>query len=129
VNDLLVTNFPDVLNAAFTAQMEEKLDEVEAGNHGWRKVIEEFYGHFHEEVERAQDQMVDVKRRGLPTQILCDRCGSIMHIRWGKNGPFLSCCRYPECKNSKNFVRDSQATFGRPKTGKCVAPASSAVGT
>ena len=118
VNNLLVANFPDVLTAAFTAQMEEKLDKVEAGDHGWRKVIEDFYGHFHEEVERAQDQMVDVKRQGLPTQILCDRCGSTMHIRWGKNGPFLSCSRYPECKNSKNFVRDSQGNVRATENGE-----------
>lgn len=118
VNDLLVANFPDVLNVAFTAQMEQKLDEVETGNHGWLKVIEEFYEHFHEEVERAQDQMVDVKRQGLPTEILCDRCESTMHIRWGKNGPFLSCSRYPECTNSKNFVRDSKGNVRVAENGE-----------
>jgi DNA topoisomerase I len=62
--------------------------------------------------------MVDVKRQGLPTQILCDRCGSTMHIRWGKNGPFLSCSRYPECKNSKNFVRDSQGNVRAAENGE-----------
>jgi len=118
VNDLLITNFPDVLNVTFTAQMEEKLDEVEGGNHGWLRVIEEFYGHFHEEVERAQEQMVDVKRQGLPTDILCDRCGSTMHIRWGRNGLFLSCSRYPECKNSKNFVRDGKGKLQVTQNGE-----------
>jgi len=123
VNDLLVANFPEVLNVAFTAQMEAKLDQVESGSQGWLQVIEEFYQRFHQAVERAQTEMVDVKRAGVPTDIDCEQCGKKMHIRWGKNGLFLSCSGYPDCKNSKNFARDSKgkiqaATEGEVK-GKC----------
>jgi DNA topoisomerase-1 len=108
VNDLLVASFPEVLNVAFTAQMEAKLDQVETGNRGWLQVIEDFYQQFHQAVERAQTEMIDVKREGLPTEIDCEKCGKKMHIRWGKNGLFLSCSGYPTCKNSKNFARDSK---------------------
>ena len=123
VNDLLVSNFPEVLNVAFTAQMEVKLDQVESGSQGWLQVIEDFYQRFHQAVERAQTEMTDVKRAGVPTDIDCEQCGKKMHIRWGKNGLFLSCSGYPDCKNSKNFARDSKgkiqaATEGEVR-GKC----------
>jgi len=123
VNDLLVDNFPEVLNVAFTAQMEAKLDQVENGSQGWLQVIEDFYEGFHQAVERAQTEMTDVKRQGVPTDIDCEQCGKKMHIRWGKNGLFLSCSGYPNCKNSKNFARDSKgkiqaATEGEVR-GKC----------
>ena len=123
VNDLLVANFPEVLNVAFTAQMEVKLDQVESGSQGWLQVIEDFYQRFHQAVERAQTEMTDVKRAGVPTDIDCEQCGKKMHIRWGKNGLFLSCSGYPDCKNSKNFARDSKgniqaATEGEVR-GKC----------
>jgi DNA topoisomerase-1 len=111
VNDLLVANFPEVLNVAFTAQMEAKLDHVESGKDGWVQVLEDFYDHFHEALGRAQTEMLDVKRDGVPTEIDCDRCGRKMRIRWGRNGLFLSCSGYPECKNSKNFVRDSKGNI------------------
>ena len=123
VNDLLVASFPEVLNVAFTAQMEVKLDQVESGNQGWLQVLEDFYQRFHQAVEKAQTEMTDVKRAGVPTEIVCEQCGKKMHIRWGKNGLFLSCSGYPDCKNSKNFARDSKgkiqaATEGEVR-GKC----------
>ena len=123
VSEMLVANFPEVLNVAFTAQMEAKLDQVEAGSQGWLQIIEEFYHRFHQALERAQAEMTDVKREGVPTEIDCEKCGKKMHIRLGKNGLFLSCSGYPECKNSKNFSRDSKgkiqvATEGEVR-GKC----------
>jgi DNA topoisomerase-1 len=123
VNDLLVSNFPVVLNVAFTAELEAKLDQVESGSQGWLQVIEEFYQQFHKAVEKAHIEMIDVKREGVPTDIECEQCGKKMYIRWGKNGLFLSCSGYPDCKNSKNFVRDDKGRI-RPAAegevrGKC----------
>jgi DNA topoisomerase-1 len=118
VNDLLVASFPEVLNVAFTAQMEAKLDQVETGNHGWLQVIEDFYGQFNKTVERAQTEMLDVRRQGMPTEVDCDQCGKKMNIRWGKNGLFLSCSGYPDCKNSKNFGRDSKGNIEVAKEGE-----------
>jgi len=87
--------------------MEVKLDQVESGSQGWLQVIEEFYQRFHQAVERAQTEMTDVKRAGVPTDIDCEQCGKKMHIRWGKNGLFLSCSGYPDCKNSSpGIVRE-----------------------
>lgn len=106
VADLLTENFPTIMDVAFTAHMEENLDKIEEEKITWIKVLEEFYPPFEENLRRAGEKMRDVKRERTPTEIMCDQCGSTMEIRWGKYGAFLSCSRYPECKNTKMFTRD-----------------------
>lgn len=108
VSELLVANFPGIMDVGFTAQMEEKLDQIEEGKILWREVLEEFYRSFSEELERASREMRDVKRERRLTDIVCDRCGSPMEIRWGRYGEFLSCSAFPRCKNAKMFVRDEE---------------------
>jgi len=108
VSELLVANFPGIMDVGFTAQMEEKLDQIEEGKILWREVLEEFYRSFSEELERASREMRDVKRERRLTDIICDRCGSPMEIRWGRYGEFLSCSAFPRCKNAKMFVRDEE---------------------
>lgn len=106
VNELLITHFPDVLNVEFTARMEEELDEIEEGDKQWVETVREFYEPFNKRLEKAQHEMRDLKREEVPTDIVCDRCGKPMVIRWGKNGRFLACTGYPDCKNTKEFVED-----------------------
>ncbi|MBW1981944.1 MAG: type I DNA topoisomerase [Deltaproteobacteria bacterium] len=118
VNNLLVNSFPEVLDVAFTAQMEANLDRVETGDTGWRQVIEKFYEQFQQTLQQAQLKMPDVKREGLPTDIDCELCGRKMHIRWGKNGAFLSCSGYPTCRNSKNFTRDDKGRIQLAASGE-----------
>lgn len=108
VTDLLVENFPDILNVEFTAQMESTLDRVEGGKITWTQTLEDFYKPFKENLENAKLKMKNVKKEGSPTEIECDKCGSMMTIKWGKNGSFLACSGYPECKNTKNFKKDKQ---------------------
>jgi len=105
VNDLLVDNFPDVLDVEFTAQMENQLDEIEEGKRDWVKELRLFYDSFTQYVQKAESSMRDVKREGLLTDKICEKCGKPMAIKWGKNGEFLSCTGYPECKNAKEFTR------------------------
>ncbi|MEE9591249.1 MAG: type I DNA topoisomerase [Thermodesulfobacteriota bacterium] len=104
VTDLLVKSFPQVLDAKFTAHLEEELDKVEEGDLSWLKVVKEFYGPFRELLDKANIEMKDVKREEIPTDMKCEKCGKVMMIKWGKRGQFLACSGYPECKNTKDFV-------------------------
>jgi DNA topoisomerase-1 len=101
VNDLLVVNFPDILDVEFTAQMEENLDKVEEGEKGWIETLKEFYLPFQKDLEMAKVSMRDVKIEKIPTDVLCERCGSKMVKRWGKRGYFLACSTYPKCRYTR----------------------------
>jgi DNA topoisomerase-1 len=105
VTELLVDSFPDILNVEFTAGMETILDKIEDGKENWVKAMKRFYGPFSADLKKAEAEMRDVKREETPTDIACDKCGAMMVIKWGRNGEFLACPRYPECKNTKNFRR------------------------
>ncbi|MEW6378392.1 MAG: type I DNA topoisomerase [bacterium] len=105
VNDLLVDSFPQVLDVEFTAQMESSLDEIEEGKRDWVKALRFFYDSFTQYVQKAENSMRDVKREGILTDKTCEKCGKPMAIKWGRNGEFLSCTGYPQCKNAKEFRR------------------------
>ncbi|MGE0824095.1 MAG: type I DNA topoisomerase [Candidatus Binatia bacterium] len=109
VTDLLVESFPTILNAEFTAGMEEVLDKIEEGQENWKRAMERFYQPFSENLQRAEKEMRDVKGAGEATDIACPVCedGKMM-IRWGRNGEFLACSNYPQCKSTSNFTRDNQ---------------------
>jgi DNA topoisomerase-1 len=109
ITDLLVGSFPDILNVEFTAGLEEGLDKIEEGEEDWRRMIERFYAPFSADLERAEKEMRDVKGTGEPTGLACDTCGDgELLIRWGRNGEFLACSNYPQCKFTCNFTRDDQ---------------------
>ncbi len=108
VADLLTDNFPTIMDIGFTAQMEQNLDKIEEEEVPWVKVLEEFYSSFEKNLKKAEKKMRDVKREKTPTEIICDQCGSMMEIRWGKYGKFLSCSAYPKCKNAKMLSRDGE---------------------
>ncbi|UCD71166.1 MAG: type I DNA topoisomerase [Syntrophobacterales bacterium] len=108
VTDLLVGNFPHILDVEFTARMEDKLDKIEEEKVGWVRVLRQFYGPFRESLEKAKTSMRDVKRKGEMTDIPCDVCGNPMVIKWGKMGQFLACSTYPKCTNTKDFFRDGE---------------------
>ena len=106
VNDLLVESFPDILDPKFTAHMETDLDRIAEGAVPWQKVLREFYEPFSQELTEAKDQMPRVK--SVPTDLSCPECGQPLVVRWGKNGEFLGCKAYPQCKFTGNFTRDQQ---------------------
>jgi DNA topoisomerase-1 len=101
--DELVKHFPTEMDAAFTASLEEKLDQISEGEANWQKVLQDFYDPFKETLARAEVEMRDVKREEIPTDVACEKCGHNMVIKWGKMGRFLACSNYPDCKNTKDF--------------------------
>jgi DNA topoisomerase-1 len=107
VTDELVLAFPREMDVAFTAGMEEKLDEIEDGSAAWRTVLKEFYDTFKEDLAKAKEKMRNVKRQEIETDLVCEKCGERkMVIKWGRNGEFLACPGYPECRNTMNFRRE-----------------------
>jgi DNA topoisomerase-1 len=100
VSDLLIKNFDDIFDYQYTARMEEELDEIEEGKLPWREALEEFYGKFSRDLERASEEMENVKA-GLSTDETCERCGKPMLLRMGRHGLFLACSGYPECTNTR----------------------------
>ncbi|MBU1169882.1 MAG: type I DNA topoisomerase [Proteobacteria bacterium] len=109
VNDLLVSNFSDVFDIAFTARMENNLDRVESSEIEYQKLLTDFYSPFAQEVEKAKDNMVSVKGVGLQTGQHCPVCEKgELHIKIGKNGTFIACNAYPECTYSRNYERDEK---------------------
>jgi DNA topoisomerase-1 len=105
VSDLLVNHFPVIMDVAFTAKMEEELDKIEEGQMPWVDAVKDFYKPFNESLEKAQAEMKDFKAELTPTDIACEKCGKPMVIKWGRNGQFLACSGYPDCKTTKPFIR------------------------
>ncbi len=111
VNDLLVENFPELLDIQFTARMEDVLDRIEEGEADWVATLSDFYGPFQEKVSLARERMREVKRSGVATEVTCSACGKPMAIKWGKSGEFLACTGYPECTNTRDFARDEKGAI------------------
>lgn len=107
VTDLLVEYFPEIMDVAFTANMEDDLDEIARGNKEWRKVIGDFYNDFKVEMDKANEALKTLVEE---TDEVCEKCGSKMVIRQGKYGKFMACSNYPKCKNIKNLDGESQTS-------------------
>ena len=103
INDLLVENFPDIMNAEFTAKMEEQLDDIEEGNLEWVDALKSFYSPFKLDLEKAEEKMKDFKAVVEETDEVCEKCDQPMIIKWGRFGKFMACTGYPECKNTKDL--------------------------
>lgn len=118
--DYLNKHFEKIMNIGFTAEMEDKLDDIEYEGKDWRKVVSEFYGPFEGEIKKA---MVSGDKAKVPDEVSdvkCDKCGSLMVIRSGKFGRFLACPNYPKCKNTKPLDDDRPVVAKCPKCGKNV---------
>lgn len=111
VTDLLVGSFPDLLDVEFTAGLEGELDKVEDGSVDWVKMMKSFYGPFKRCLDTAKETMKNVKTEEVATDLKCDKCGSGMVIKWGRNGKFLACSGYPECKNTSDFKTNDDGTI------------------
>ncbi len=104
VTELLLRNFPDILDIGFTAKMEKYLDQIEQGKLKWKDVIKRFYERFSDELQKAEKNM-DGK---LPTDLFCPICKGRLFIRSGKRGVFLGCSNFPRCRFSSDFYRDEK---------------------
>lgn len=120
VNGLMMDHFQNVINVEFTAGMEHRLDEVEEGGIRWKKVLEDFYEGFHQEMLEAEEALKDTRLK-VPDEVtdeICELCGRNMVIKMGRFGKFLACPGYPECKNAKPIV---ERMPGRcPKCGSTI---------
>ncbi|MBI4466201.1 MAG: type I DNA topoisomerase [Acidobacteria bacterium] len=100
VMGLLIKSFEDIFDVAYTARMEEELDEIEEGKLDWRAALSEFYEKFARDLERAGAEMENIKA-GRATEESCERCGKAMLLRIGRHGLFLACSGYPDCTNTR----------------------------
>lgn len=105
VNKLIVEFFPDIVNVTFTAEMEQKLDDVEIGKEQWQKVIDGFYQPFKLELAKAESKMEKIQIKDEPAGFDCDVCGQPMVIKLGKYGKFYACSNFPDCRNTKQIVK------------------------
>ncbi len=110
VTDLLEENFRNIVDTDFTAQMEDKLDDVEAGKEDWVKVLSDFYGPFHEQIETAKTSIEKIEIPDEPTGRSCPECkeGELV-IRMGRYGKFIACDRYPDCKYTETIFEEAPA--------------------
>ena len=100
VNDMMCKNFPNIVDIAFTAGMEEELDGVEAGNSEWHKIIADFYGPFEETLEEAEKNIEKVAIEDQVSDVPCEKCGAMMVYKMSRFGKFLACPRFPECRHT-----------------------------
>jgi DNA topoisomerase-1 len=101
VNDLLVESFDDIFNTAYTARMEEELDEIEDGKLKWQAALREFYDKFSKDLATAAETIKGKKKMSIPTNETCEKCGAGMVIKFGRFGQFLACSNYPECQTTR----------------------------
>lgn len=104
VNELISTNFPELVNINFTADMESKLDKIEDDNIEWNKILNDFYPHFLNTLKTATDNINNMKDFfNEETDFICEKCGKKMIKRLGRYGYFIACSGFPECKNTKGI--------------------------
>jgi DNA topoisomerase I len=106
VMDLLLESFSDLFDVTYTARLEAELDDIEEGKIDWHVSMGEFYERFEKNLDHAERHMTDIKRMERPTDLICDKCGKPMVIKWGKHGSFVACTGYPECKNTRELTVD-----------------------
>jgi DNA topoisomerase-1 len=108
VTDLLIENFRDIFDVAYTAGLEEKLDEIEEGKEKWTDTLAEFYKKFTKDLKYAEKHMENIKRMEKPTDEKCERCGAPLVIKWGRHGSFYACSTYDkEDPNTCTFTKEN----------------------
>ena len=108
VTDLLVENFRDIFDVAYTARLEEELDEIEEGKEKWTDTLADFYKKFQKDLKYAEKHMENIKRMEKPTDEKCERCGAPLVIKWGKHGSFYACSTYDkEDPNTCTFTKEN----------------------
>lgn len=101
VNDLLVAHFPKIVDIDFTADMEEKFDDIAEGQAEWTKVLREFYGPFSQNLEAKYKEVEKANNDAVATDKICPNCGANLVIKMGRFGKFLACPKFPECKHTE----------------------------
>ena len=116
VNDIMVTAFPDIVDTNFTARIESRLDRIEEGEEPWKEVIRGFYPRLKTSIDDARSKLTRIKVKDEVTDVICDKCGRNMVIKFGPHGKFLACPGFPECRNTKPIIE--KAGVKCPECGK-----------
>lgn len=116
VNQMMETAFPTIVDMNFTANLESLLDAVEAGTVPWKTVVSNFYPDLAAAVEKAQEELLEVKIEDEVTDVVCEQCGRNMVIKYGPHGKFLACPGFPECRNTKPYFEKTGISC--PKCGR-----------
>jgi len=107
VTSVLVENFKNIINEKFTAEFENKLDLVEEGSAEWKAIIREFYDTFSKTLKKAEENIKEIEKVEIETDIKCEKCGANMVVKKGRFGKFLACPNYPKCKNTKPYDEEN----------------------
>ena len=109
VNTVMMEQFPNIVDVKFSADMEKKLDIIEAGKADWVQTIDDFYKGFAKSLEDAEKNMEGkrIKVEDIPTDEICEKCGRPMVIKSGRYGKFVACSGFPECRNAHPLVKDT----------------------
>lgn len=105
VNSLMLGYFPDIVDVAFTADMEKRLDDIEEGSEQWQEVIDDFYKPFEKELAKAEKEMEKIQIKDEPAGFDCDECGHPMVIKMGRHGKFYACSNFPDCRHTQQIVK------------------------
>ncbi|MCC5830764.1 MAG: type I DNA topoisomerase [Phycisphaeraceae bacterium] len=108
VTDKLIEAFPRIMDVAYTREMESSLDEIETEHTDWRRMLHAFYGPFRESLDHAMEAMTHAKAETEPAPFKCPECGAATVYRFGRNGRFLSCSTYPDCKYASPIDREGK---------------------
>lgn len=107
VNNIMKSYFSEIVDVDFTANMEKRLDEVENGHEEWKQIIRDFYPEFNDCVEDAREKLAKVEIKDEVSDVICEKCGRNMVIKYGRYGKFLACPGFPECQNAKPFFEEA----------------------
>ena len=118
VNNIMMTAFPTIVDVKFTANMESLLDGVAQGTVEWKEIIRNFYPDLKGAIDEAEKELEHVKIEDEVTDVICDKCGRNMVIKYGPHGKFLGCPGFPECHNTKPYLE--KIGVACPKCGKDV---------
>ena len=120
--NLLARGFPDIFDVEFTAKMEAQLDRIESGEDEWISVISDFYVPFRSRLDQVEGNVAELRQSLIKeTEKRCERCDSVMVERWGRNGRFLACSAYPECKFTMPLDGEEREDYN-VNCDKCGAP-------
>lgn len=109
VNSMMEKYFENIVDMDFTADLEDKLDQVEEGKIYWKQIIRDFYPPFKETLDIAETQIEKVEVKDEPSDVPCDKCGAMMVYKMGRFGRFLACPNFPECRNTKPIINYIEA--------------------
>ncbi|MCL2404046.1 MAG: type I DNA topoisomerase [Defluviitaleaceae bacterium] len=107
VNEIMNDYFEDIVNADFTARMEDDLDRVELGELEWKHIVRGFYPPLENKIQEAEEQIGEIEVKDQETDVLCEHCGRNMVIKFGRFGKFLACPGFPDCRNAKPILEDA----------------------